>query len=81
MSKPIFTHVIERARAYVAVRSTWTRYTLALTGNNRDCEPTDAKTVRAFARTVRWCARYTRPIAPIPISCSIRNCSASTIPI
>ena len=55
MSKPIFTHVIERARAYVAVRSTWTRYTLALTRNNRDCEPTDAKAVRfcAFGALVR----------------------------
>ena len=45
MAKPIFTQVIERARAYVAVRSHWTRYTLALTRNNRDCEPTDAKAV------------------------------------
>lgn len=55
MSKPILTHVIERARAYVAARSTWTRYTLALTGNNRDCEPTDAKAVRfcAFGALVR----------------------------
>jgi hypothetical protein len=55
MAKPIFTHVIERARAYVAVRSTWTRYTLALTGNNRDCEPTDANAVRfcAFGALVR----------------------------
>ena len=55
MSKPILTHVIERARAYVAVRSTWTRYTLALTGNNRDCEPTDAKAARfcAYGALVR----------------------------
>ena len=51
--------IVERARTNVAVRSHWTRHTLALTRNNRDCEPTDAKTVRAFARTVRWCARYT----------------------
>ena len=55
MAKPIFTHVIERARAYVAVRSSWTRYTLALTRNNRDCEPTDAKAARfcAFGALVR----------------------------
>ncbi len=55
MAKPIFTHVIERARAYVAVRSSWTRYTLALTRNNRDCEPTDARAARfcAFGALVR----------------------------
>jgi hypothetical protein len=55
MAKPMYTQVIERARGYVAVRSCWTRYTLALTGNNRDCEPTDAKAVRfcAFGALVR----------------------------
>ena len=55
MAKPIFTQIIERARAYVAVRSHWTRYTLALTGNNRDCEPTDAKAARfcAYGALVR----------------------------
>ena len=55
MAKPIFTQIIERARAYVAVRSHWTRYTLALTGNNRDCEPTDAKASRfcAYGALVR----------------------------
>jgi hypothetical protein len=55
MAKPIFTQLIERARAYVAVRSTWTRYTLALTRNNRDCEPTDARAARfcAFGALVR----------------------------
>src|SRR6516162_10709837 len=31
MAKPIFTQIIERARGYVANRSHWTRYTLALT--------------------------------------------------
>ena len=55
MAKPIFTQLIERARAYVAVPSSWTRYTLALTRNNRDCEPTDAKAARfcAFGALVR----------------------------
>jgi hypothetical protein len=49
MAKPLFTQVVERARAYVAVRSQWTRYTLALTRNNKDCEPTDAKAARFCA--------------------------------
>lgn len=49
MAKPILTQIIERARAYVADRSHWTRYTLALTRNNRDCEPSDAKAVRFCA--------------------------------
>ena len=55
MAKPIFTQIIERARAYVAVRSHWTRYTLALTRNNKDCEPTDAKAARfcAYGALVR----------------------------
>jgi len=55
MAKPIFTQLIERARDYVAVRSKWTRYTLALTRNNRDCEPTDARAARfcAFGALVR----------------------------
>lgn len=55
MAKPIFTQIIERARAYVAVRSRWTRYTLALTGNNKDCEPTDSRAVRfcAYGALVR----------------------------
>ena len=55
MAKPIFTQIIERARAYVATRSRWTRYTLALTGNNKDCEPTDPKAVRfcAYGALVR----------------------------
>jgi hypothetical protein len=55
MARPIFTQLIERARDYVAVPSSWTRYTLALTRNNRDCEPTDAKAARfcAFGALVR----------------------------
>jgi len=55
MAKPILTQIIERARTYVANRSQWTRYTLALTRNNRDCEPTDAKAVRfcAYGALVR----------------------------
>jgi hypothetical protein len=55
MAKPILTQIIERARAYVADRARWTRYTLALTRNNRDCEPTDAKAVRfcAYGALVR----------------------------
>jgi hypothetical protein len=59
MANRNFMQIVKHARTNVAVRSHWTRHTLALTRNNRDCEPTDAKTVRAFARTVRWCARYT----------------------
>jgi len=55
MAKPIFTQVVERARAYVALRSSWTRYTLALTRNNRDCDPTDPRAARfcAFGALVR----------------------------
>ncbi len=55
MAKPINTQVIERARAYVALRSGWTRYTLALTRNNRDCDPTDPRAARfcAFGALVR----------------------------
>ena len=61
MAKPIFTQIIERARAYVAVRSHWTRYTLALTRNNKDCEPTDAKATGKKQRAT-WSAllRWTR---------------------
>ncbi len=55
MAKPIFKQIIERARGYVEVRSTWTRYTLALTRNNRDCEPTDSRAARfcAYGALVR----------------------------
>ncbi len=55
MAKPVYSQVIERARAYVALRSSWTRYTLALTRNNRDCDPTDSRAARfcAFGALVR----------------------------
>ena len=55
MAKPIFTQLIERARDYVAVPSSWTRYTLARAGNNRDCEPTDVTAARycAYGALVR----------------------------
>src|SRR5262249_53800114 len=55
MAKPIFRQIVEGARACVAVRSRWARYTLALTGNNKDCEPTDARAVRfcAYGALVR----------------------------
>jgi hypothetical protein len=42
MAKPIFKHVIESARVYVAGRGTWTRFTLAATSRGAECEPTDA---------------------------------------
>ena len=47
----------------------WTRYTLALTRNNRDCEPTDAKAARfcAYGALVRAGLRHDgrrRPGAP-----------------
>jgi hypothetical protein len=55
MAKPLFTQVVERARGYVAVRSHWTRYALALTRNNRDCDPLDPRAARfcAFGALVR----------------------------
>jgi hypothetical protein len=55
MAKPIFKHVIERARAYVAAKATWTRYTLAQTSRGMECEPTDAKAKKfcAYGALVR----------------------------
>ena len=55
MSKSLSYLVVDGARALVEVRSTWTRNYLALTRNNRDCEPTDAKAVRfcAYGALVR----------------------------
>jgi|EndMetStandDraft_5_1072996.scaffolds.fasta_scaffold01290_9 hypothetical protein len=55
MSKPLVMQVLEGARALVEVRGTWTRFHLALTRNNRDCEPTDAKAARfcAYGALVR----------------------------
>ena len=55
MAKPIFKHVIEGARAYVAGRGTWTRYTLAATSRGVECEPTDtmARKFCAYGALVR----------------------------
>jgi hypothetical protein len=55
MAKPIVHHVIGRALAYIGVRANWTRYTLALTRNNRECEPVDPRAARfcAFGALVR----------------------------
>ena len=55
MAKPIFTQMIERARAYVAVRSSWTRYTLALTAQQQGLRA-DRREGRALLRlSGRWC--------------------------
>ena len=55
MAKPVYSQIIERARGYLALRSNWTRYTLALTRNNRDCDPTDSRAARfcAYGALVR----------------------------
>ena len=55
MAKPIFKHVIEGARAYVATKGSWTRYTLAATGRGMECEPTDEKAKKfcAYGALVR----------------------------
>jgi hypothetical protein len=55
MAKPIHKQVLERARDLVAGRRTWTRFTLALSANNRTCKPTDAHAVRfcAYGALVR----------------------------
>jgi hypothetical protein len=49
MSKPLVQQVAERARALVADPRTWTQYAIARTGNNRHCEPIDAKAARFCA--------------------------------
>src|SRR5262245_36854552 len=49
MSKPLVQQVTERARALVADPRSWTQYAIARTGNNRHCEPTDAKAARFCA--------------------------------
>ena len=49
MSKSLNYQVLEGARAFVEVRSTWTRHCLALTRNNRECDPTDPRAVRFCA--------------------------------
>jgi hypothetical protein len=62
MAKPILRHVIEGARAYVAGRGTWTRYTLAATSRGRECEPTDERARRfcAYGALVRAAYDLTR---------------------
>jgi len=49
MSKPLVLQVAERARELVEDPRTWTQDAIARAGNNRHCEPTDA-------RAVRYCA-------------------------
>jgi hypothetical protein len=55
MSKSLVRQVVEGARVLVGARPTWTRHTLALTRNNRECDPTDAKAARfcAYGALVR----------------------------
>lgn len=55
MSKPLVWQVVAGARELIAKRGTWTRYTLALTGNNRECDPTHPTAVRfcAFGALLR----------------------------
>jgi len=49
MSKPLVHQVAERARGLVEDPRTWTQYAIARTGNNRHCEPVDAKAARFCA--------------------------------
>ena len=49
MSKPLVHQIAERARGFIADPRKWTQYAIARTGNNRHCEPTDAKAVRFCA--------------------------------
>lgn len=49
MSKPLVHQITERARGFIADQRKWTQYAIARTGNNRHCEPTDAKAVRFCA--------------------------------
>ena len=49
MSKPLVQQVTERARGLVADPRSWTQYAIARTGNNRHCEPADAKAARFCA--------------------------------
>ena len=55
MSKSLVRHVVEGARLLVGARPTWTRHTLALTRNNRECDPTDSRAARfcAYGALVR----------------------------
>ena len=49
MSKPLVHQIAERARGLIADPRKWTQYAIARTGNNRHCEPTDAKATRFCA--------------------------------
>jgi hypothetical protein len=49
MSKPLVHQVVDRARGLIAEPRSWTQFAIARTGNNRHCEPTDAKAVRFCA--------------------------------
>jgi hypothetical protein len=49
MSKPLVHQVAERARGLIADHRSWTQFAIARTGNNRHCEPTDAKAARFCA--------------------------------
>ena len=55
MSKPMFKHVIEGARACVARRGSWTRFMLAATSRAEECDPTDPRARRfcAYGALVR----------------------------
>ena len=58
MAKPILKHVIEGARAFVSVRGTWVRYTLAATSRGMECEPTDSKAKKFCAHGALIRAAY-----------------------
>ena len=49
MSKPLMHQVAERARGFIADPRSWTQFAIARTGNNRHCEPTDARAARFCA--------------------------------
>ncbi len=49
MSKPLVQQVAERARSLIENPRSWTQYAIARTGNNRHCEPSDAKAARYCA--------------------------------
>ena len=49
MSKPLVHQVAERARGLIADPRSWTQFAIARTGNNRHCEPTDARAARFCA--------------------------------
>lgn len=55
MSESIFKLVVEKARDRIALRSSWTRYAIARTHNDRPCDPLDPAAVRfcAYGALVR----------------------------